>query len=74
MAKEILKISSDEYFALPKLSNSAIKDFRNEGSWTYYHRYVKSSLAKTKESDAQHRKYRCVFLLLAADSCDAGMG
>ena len=53
MAKEILKISSDEYFALPKLSNSAIKDFRNEGSWTYYHRYVNSSLAKTKESDAQ---------------------
>ena len=52
MAKEILKISSDEYFALPKLSNSAIKDFRNEGSWTYYHRYVANSLDKPKESDA----------------------
>lgn len=53
MAKEILKISSDQYFALPKLSNSAIKDFRNEGPWTYYHRYVANSLDKPKESDAQ---------------------
>ena len=53
MAKEILEISSDEYFALPKLSNSAIKDFRNEGPWTYYHRYVAKCLDKTKESDAQ---------------------
>lgn len=50
--KQILEISADEYFSLPYLSQSAIKDFRNEGSWTYYHKYVKGDIQSKPPSDA----------------------
>ena len=41
--KNILPITESEYFELGHISNTALKDFRNQGSWSYYHRYVARS-------------------------------
>ena len=51
--KTIHSLTANEYFALPWLSNTALKDFRNEGSWSYYHRYVAHDIEPPKTSDAQ---------------------
>lgn len=51
--KQIHEATANEYFSLPWLSNSALKDFRNEGSWSYYHRYVAHDIEPPKTSDAQ---------------------
>lgn len=50
--KEILDISQDDYFRLPFLSRTAIKDFSGKGAWTYYHQYVAKDLEPPKTSDA----------------------
>ena len=32
--KEVLPVSEAEYFELPHISNTALKDFRTQGSWS----------------------------------------
>lgn len=50
--KEILDVSQEEYFNLPYLSQSAIKDFRNKGAWSYYHEHVKQEILPSPPSDS----------------------
>jgi len=50
--KKILDVSQEEYFALNPLSQSAMKDFRNKGPWSYYHQYVDKVVEPPKPSDS----------------------
>ena len=50
--KKIHEVSQSDYFARDEVSNSMMKDFRQCGAWTYFHKYVDSSLPETKVSDS----------------------
>ena len=52
MAKQILECSSSEYFSRPEVSNSMMKTFRGQGSWTYYHKYITKTVDDSKQSDS----------------------
>ena len=65
--KDLLSISPREYFELPYISNTALKDFRNQGSWSYYHRYVAQSLPPTEQSDSM-RLGSALHSIMAKDS------
>jgi len=51
--KDILtEIGSEEYFAMPEVSNSMLKDFRTKGAWTYYHTHVTKEVTSDPPSRA----------------------
>ena len=52
MAKQILECSSSEYFSRPEVSNSMMKTFMGQGSWTYYHKYITKTVDDSKQSDS----------------------
>lgn len=65
--KEVLPVSEAEYFELPHISNTALKDFRTQGSWSYYHRYVARSTPEQPRSDAM-RIGSALHSIMAVDS------
>jgi len=65
--KNILPITESEYFELGHISNSALKDFRNQGSWSYYHRYVARSTPEQAQSDSM-RLGSALHSIMAKDS------
>lgn len=50
--QSFLLCDSNGYFEQPEVSNSMMKTFRSQGSWTYYHKYIAKSLTPDKPSDA----------------------
>ncbi len=50
--QSFLLCDSNGYFEQPEVSNSMMKTFRSQGSWTYYHKYITKSLTPDKPSDA----------------------
>jgi len=66
MTKELLTYDSVAYFAMPAVSNSAMKCYRNEGPWSYYHKCELRSIDEPKKSDAMrigslfHKHMECL--------------
>lgn len=65
--KEVIDISEREYFELPYVSNTALKDFRNQGSWSYYHRYIAQTIPTPGQSDSM-RLGSALHSIIAKDS------
>ena len=53
MTQELLTCDSGAYFEMPAVSNSAMKCYRREGPWSYYHKCELRSIDEQKKSDAK---------------------
>ena len=65
---EVLDITANEYFERDEVSNTMLKDFRNKGPWTYYHKYIKRGQPEPEATKAM--KLGSAFHALMADGED----